>query len=78
MYKSHTYTDEEWTTEPPTETGLYWAFNGAEVSPVDVYLDGSNSRLVCFELGDKYDQVQDVNDFSYWLGPLPVPEPPKP
>ncbi len=69
----------EWTTEPPTQTGLYWAFNEHMtidgVDAVDVY-GSNNSLLVAFELGDNYDTMQSLSRWTHWMGPLSVPEPP--
>lgn len=68
-----------WTITPPTTTGLYWAFDGDEVVPVDVYVNGlgGTARLVGFELGNDYTTPRKLSDYSHWIGPLPVPEPPE-
>ncbi len=64
-----------WTTTPPTEPGWYWVKredehremyrNGAIAyySGHSVMYPGSSARY-------------DLSSFSYWLGPLLVPEPP--
>jgi len=64
-----------WTKEQPTKGGFYWAFDGKEVVPVDLYWDGS--ILVAFELGDPYDIPLDLNNFTHFMGPMEPPEPPK-
>lgn len=67
----------EWTTEKPTGAGLYWAYSGVEVVPVNVSFD----RGICeiHGLGDYYSEmmVYDSAYFSHWMGPLQAPEPPK-
>lgn len=64
----------EWTTDSPTQTGLYWAWDGLNVLPIDVYkMDGG---MICFELGDDYESVRDLKDYSHFMGPLAPPESP--
>jgi hypothetical protein len=64
-----------WTTDPPTEEGLYflklidpkreeWA---GMVQCVFVYLND----------GKPYHSLQNGFSVTHWLGPLPIPEPPK-
>lgn len=69
MYKSYIYTDKEWTTEPPTQAGLYFACQSGIVYWVEVLgnLTVDNPR------GDGFP----LEDYSHWIGPLPQPEPPK-
>ena len=58
----------EWTTEPPTQTGLYWADDGDEVFAVDVY--DSSSGLVAFELGNDYDVPHSLDKYTHWIAIL--------
>lgn len=61
----------EWTTETPKEDGWYWAKHkhADEIEIVRVE-DGAVMEIF-------YDAWTDINSFSHWLGPLPVPELPK-
>jgi hypothetical protein len=65
-----------WTTEPPTVEGWYWA-KWAERHKRDqiVYLQKDEKFARVLVIGDTYSR--EVSDFTLWLGPLPVPEPPK-
>jgi hypothetical protein len=69
----------EWRTWKPVKPGLYWAYDESHpdyrVSVVDVYV--FNDTLVGFELGDNYDMVQSLSNWTHWMGPLPVPDAPK-
>jgi hypothetical protein len=59
-----------WTTDPPTEPGWYWVYFGIPGGRIVQYfktLDGD------VRSGNK-DTDKHV---KYWLGPLPVPEPPQ-
>lgn len=61
-----------WTTEPPTVEGWYWA--------LDVYQKGINKIVyvtqgTVFEVGNLIPQK--IGNYHHWLGPLPIPEPPK-
>ena len=64
----------EWTTEQPWKQGvrdaLYWAYDGKIVQLVDV-MGG-----IVYGTGDRYNRLSHVNDYTHWMGPLPVPEPP--
>lgn len=79
----------EWTTEAPKVAGWYWAkpksavyneynhdiyhiWNEHDKNIQIVYVD--DGRLVTIV---DHDSFYVVGDFSHWLGPLPVPEPPK-
>lgn len=71
----HTH-EYEWTTTPPTEEGWYWAVHALEGEIVAVKFVGGG--LVTWG-GWNIDQTAtsaSVSDFTHWLGPLPVPEPP--
>jgi hypothetical protein len=79
--------DLKWTTEPPTEPGLYRSYFKS--------MDGKFEHLEYWEEVEKQDNRLEVRikDYSesldeyisdairdgykvYWLGPLPVPDPP--
>lgn len=69
----------EWTTEPPTEPGWYWARHanqkrlpGAIVVEIGAGLDGG---LYAYPAGEGH-HGWDMQMFTHWLGPLPVPAPP--
>jgi hypothetical protein len=67
----------EWTTEQPTKTGLYWAFDGLNVVAVDVYKsNGGTVDLIGFELGSDYESMRYLDEYTHWM-PLEQPEPPK-
>ena len=59
-----------WTTEPPTQEGWYWATE-----------DGGRPEVVMYNGSSVYVRGYEVplnpKDFTYWLGPLPIPEPPQ-
>lgn len=78
-YNSYTYTDEEWTTEPPTQEGWYWAAGeGLEIQLCNVVwniLDRDNARFQAMQAGNN--DMLEFSEFTHWLGPLPVPEIPK-
>jgi hypothetical protein len=53
----------EWTTNPPTQEGWYWVcVEDGHISATFIH-NGADPKL--------------MGDNVYWLGPLPVPEPPK-
>lgn len=58
----------KWTTEPPSRKGLYFACQSGIVYWVEVLgnLMVGNPRGADFPL----------DDFSHWIGPLLIPEPP--
>ncbi len=66
----------QWKTEPPTVEGWYWYFGGGENEPYPeyVYFDEKESGLCINVLGFSL-RVDEGK--RYWLGPLPIPEPPK-
>lgn len=63
----------EWTTTPPTEPGWYQVpFEGGIVFvEVREYIN----KLVVWATGD--DSPDEFSDYSHWLGPIPLAEPPK-
>jgi hypothetical protein len=72
----------KWTTTPPTQEGWYWAMSvDDDDSPQVVIVDknlGTEKDKHPLIVGAVY--VQDewqLSLFTHWLGPLPVPAPPK-
>jgi hypothetical protein len=67
--------DLRWTTNPPTEPGLYRAkrWDGGFVNWVEV---GEFTHGYPFVLMYGSDVTLGLDEFTHWLGPLPVPEPP--
>jgi hypothetical protein len=67
-----------WTTNPPKQEGFYWvrfADNRITVVEVEKWHDGG---MRFTEIGsDEVPKVDDDWSPTHWLGPLPVPEPPK-
>ena len=63
------YMPLDWTTTPPKVDGWYWALRFGEVQIVNIR--GSVGFIVAL---DDYCMLE---LFTHWLGPLPVPEPPK-
>ena len=68
----------QWTTEPPTREGWYWAINkdDREIWLYRVFRadhGGNDKPLEAWV--DQYESMR-LSDFSHWLGPLPVPAPP--
>jgi hypothetical protein len=64
----------EWTTSQPTEPGRYWAitnYEAMDVVDVVVIENGGSVWVVGCDESLKF------KDFTHWLGPLPVPEPPQ-
>jgi hypothetical protein len=66
-----------WTTTPPTEPGFYWAVD--HQGDVDcVWLSDDDqipgAWLGVWVTGIEYPYA--LADFSHWMGPVPVPEPP--
>jgi hypothetical protein len=73
-----------WTTDPPTEAGVYWIRVREEfekeyeiiIADVAIWTNGNvylNFPVDGFECEDKYD----AKFVTHWLGPLPTPEPPQ-
>jgi hypothetical protein len=74
----------KWTTDPPTEAGVYWIRVREEfekeyeiiIADVAIWTNGNvylNFPVDGFECEDKYD----AKFVTHWLGPLPTPEPPQ-
>lgn len=63
----------EWTTEPPTQDGWYWTVEANDIFIVEVSKIGS--RMIVNYFGTL--EESRVDEFTYWLGPLPIPDPPK-
>jgi hypothetical protein len=69
--------DIQWTTAPPTEPGWYWVkpekpfYNEHKDGVQVVYFDEPYASAV------DDDCVKSSDEIAAWLGPLPVPEPPK-
>lgn len=69
------YAPLDWTTESPTKPGWYWAmYLDTEPWIVRVAKD-KDGILKWWE--DGVSRSWDLDTVSYWMGPLPVPEPPK-
>jgi hypothetical protein len=69
----------KWTTAP-TKPGWFWARDGDNDEPfialvatrsTDPFLDSP------FEVIGYDDETYPVSNHKYWLGPLPVPQPPQ-
>jgi len=65
-------THYEWTTTPPTDPGWYWAKNKYERVSI-VRLDFIHGPVVWSVGEDGYNLPE---QFTHWIGPLPIPEPP--
>lgn len=70
-----------WKTEPPTESGLYWAIRKEEAYPEPepvriTMMTWKSNKHYCWST--KADNLESVEAFTHWLGPLPTPELPKP
>jgi hypothetical protein len=67
-----------WTTTPPTEPGHYWTWNTtwhSRPAMVHVYFShqrGWEGTLRAALNGSFYT----LDEFTHWLGPLPIPAPP--
>lgn len=61
----------QWTTEPPTQEGLYFACseNGVEITH---YRGRNETDVGIMDIEWRYP----LSAFTHWIGPLPVPEPP--
>jgi hypothetical protein len=74
-YDGSTEETFNWTTTPPTEPGWYWAMLSKEYSILYPLV------LVEFREGTIYTHGNEApasfESFTHWLGPLPLPEPPK-
>lgn len=60
-----------WSTTPPVKEGWYWAVLDGDTLSQAVYLD--RSMKIPWPDGGALDR----KDFILWIGPLPVPAPPK-
>lgn len=73
----------QWTTEPPTQEGWYWfrasGFMQSGMFTELSYVSVMNGVVSFKPLIDGYewDHEYEVEDVTHWLGPLPVPAPPK-
>lgn len=65
---------KHWTTQPPTEPGFFWAWtrDGRECV---VHAVLNPDGLHFYETGNGWNYS--VSDFTHFIGPLPVPEPPE-
>ena len=65
-----------WTTEKPTKHGYYWAYEKGDECDADIYIIYINENLLqigkCLQLGVK----SNLDDFSYFMGPIEVPKEP--
>ena len=74
--------DIQWTTEPPTQEGWYWIYVHHDKFPsgpnVD-YVQRDRSGYLGISNGDYLETFEEyaAGLKAYWLGPLPIPEPPK-
>jgi hypothetical protein len=60
-----------WTTDPPTEEGWYWAWCDGDTEPVCLKIIITNSGIPLTVM-----TILSASEFTYWLGPLPVPDSP--
>lgn len=62
----------EWSTEPPTQEGWYWAKlkKSGERRIYQIFVDNGNVYIES-DHGEQPDMI------SNWIGPLPVPELPE-
>lgn len=70
---------QEWTTEQPTQDGLYWVYvkkhPDVAASPFVTFADvtvGSEVEVTVINEHAPYSS----DDFSHWMGPIQKPEPP--
>lgn len=65
----------EWTTTPPTEPGCYWVMTGwGPAIAIVGSFDFSTNLMVKIASGQA---TYEISNFTHWLGPLPIPEPPE-
>jgi hypothetical protein len=62
-----------WTTTPPTVEGWYWVYSDGEINLVNVF---RNYDAWIVRRDDRTAWIEMLNT-AHWLGPLPLPEPPK-
>ena len=78
LLKHYEYENLEWTTTPPTVEGKYWVYNKVgDIHLCDVYEYKGKLFIPDGYYGDIDLPVEKQEYYSHWLGPLPVPEPPK-
>ena len=74
----------KWTTEPPTKPGWYWvrvpqshASMRGGIFVVSIEIFGGKQHIDWLVDGYEWDPPFEESHITHWLGPLPVPEPPK-
>jgi hypothetical protein len=73
-YKSYReYFPLQWTTTPPTEEGLYFAYSQEDGVEIVHYRGRNQLDMAVMGIEWRYS----LGGYTHWLGPLPVPEPPK-
>jgi hypothetical protein len=78
--KSEMAASLQWTTDPPTREGWYWAID-AEDGEINLHRvfradHGGNDKPLEVWL-DQYES-DNLSDYTCWLGPLPIPNKPSP
>lgn len=69
--------DLQWTTEPPKQRGLYRAIDTKGIGWW-VHVSQEPYREDVFYVSRfGYGHNVSLDNFTHWLGPLPMPEPPK-
>jgi hypothetical protein len=63
-----------WTTDPPTVEGLYRAIN-RDGFAYWVAVHQYEGKYLVSRMGYGHDITLD--NYTHWLGPLPIPEPPR-
>ena len=71
----------EWTTEPPTKDGWYWAYckpgnDIVEDAPEIVTVTFAGELGIIVESAGHDDWSDTFEVFTHWLGPIPEPEKP--
>ena len=65
----------EWTTEKPTDTNWYWVWDGKEVNLAHINQhEGIKDYPFKVWIADT---PYHINEFTYFMGPIAIPEPPK-
>jgi hypothetical protein len=65
-------TDLEWTTEPPTQEGWYWAKDKSFNDPPSVVYVSIREGIEYVTSAD-WKEAKSFERFRAWMGPLPVP-----
>lgn len=67
----------QWKTAPPTVDGWYWVSADWRDDAFQVFVDTTHlqSKIIVWVAGS--DVWSEIEEFTHWLGPLPVPAPPK-